>query len=160
MTNNHRDNRGAGTGVILAGSNPFARGIWDVYETTNPLIGLFERSFWLEGNPNSWPPNVSSRKILDEALDDFSIWVDTNLVDNLIFLEWTNIRIMGGIANIHGKQIAGSAYRREKERKTKGIVDAYDDHPSTVGYELRLSERDAVTFVTLWGGYEPTPSNV
>ena len=153
MTNNHRDNRGAGTGVILAGSKPFARGIWDVYETTNNHIGLFERSFWLQGN-DKWPGNVGTRNILSEALDDFARFVDENFQDNLIMLEWTNIRVMGGIGSIDGKQIAGSVYLEEKAKKAKGIVDAYEDTPRIMGYELRVSERDAFTFLTLWKGYD------
>ncbi len=40
--------RGAGTGIIKKGAVPFRRGYWNVYETTTPYIGLFERSFWLE----------------------------------------------------------------------------------------------------------------
>lgn len=137
--------RGAGIGVIPAGTKPMKRGIWDMYETTNPYIGLFERCFWIEFNYESWP----GRDLREAALDELATFFDQNIKDNIIVLEYAHIRVMGGVVNM----TAGKAYFQEK--KHRGKKKKFSDEYMASGYELRLSERDAITFATLWKGYEP-----
>lgn len=151
----NRANRSAGTGVILAGSEPIKRGIWDIYETTNPLIGLFDRSFWIEFNFNNLDVRKFKSNISVKSIEAFSHFVDKNFKDNLIFMEWSSIKVMGGVGSIKGKQVAGKVYRREKKAKEQGLGDQ-NYYPMVSGYELRTSQRDAVTFLTLWQGYDGT----
>lgn len=139
-------NRGAGTGVIPSGSAPMRRGIWDLYETTNPLIGLFERSFWIELNRDT---EYLNKDVRDAALEELAHFFENNIKDNLIFLEHSNLRVMGGVS-IN----AGTSYLRDKERKKRNIQDKYQDEYSVQGYELRMSYDDAVTFLSLWQGYK------
>lgn len=141
---NH-SNRGAATGVIYSGSRPMKRGIWDLYETTNPLIGLFERSFWIELNSDTEHINDNIR---DAALNELAHFFENNIKDNLIFLELSTKRVMGGVS-IN----AGTSYLRDQKRKKQKIKDKYQDEYSVQGYELRMSYNDAVTFLALWQGY-------
>jgi hypothetical protein len=144
--------RGAGSGIIPAGAKPMKRGVWDVYETTHPFIGLFDRCFWIEFNDD----HQYDSRLREEALEDLSYFFDENMKDNLIMLEFSNMRIMGGIANISGKSRAGIVYREEKERNKKH-KPKFPDTPLVYGYELRFCHEDAVTFATLWPGYEAKP---
>lgn len=138
--------RGAGSGVIRAGSVPIRRGVWDLYETTHPLIGLFERCYWIElSNMEHYLSDKEREKALEELANFFKL----NIKDNLIMLDYSHLRIMGGVS-IN----AGESYLRDKKRKSQGIKDKFADMPFNAGYELRFSERDAVTFLALWRGYE------
>lgn len=143
-------NRAAGSGVILAGSKPMRRGKWNVYETTNPDIGHFDRCFWIECvdrymHDNEW---------IENALEELSHFFDANFNDNLILLAYTHIRVMGGVTTLDGKCQAGRVYRQEKERAKKKKPKWPDTHLVT-GYELRTCHADAVAFLTLWtGSYE------
>ena len=138
--------RGAGPGIVKRGSIPMKRGIWDLYETTHPFIGLFERCYWIEPAEST---GYLSDKERDEALEEIAKFFELNIQDNMIMLECSNMRIMGGVS-----VNAGTSYLNEKERKRRGLKDRHEDHPSVQGYELRFSQRDAVTFLSLWRGYE------
>lgn len=141
-------NRSAGTGVILTGTMPMRRGAWDLYETTNPSIGHFDRCFWLEFR-NDHP----TEEMKVATLKNLAKFFEGNISDNLIMLEFTDIRIMGG-TSIN----AGTSYMRELQRKKRnkerGVVEKWPDVPVLLGYELRFNAPDAVTFLTLWPGYE------
>lgn len=146
---NNEADRGAGTGIIKKGAVPFQRGYWNVYETTTPYIGLFDRSLWLETSDVNHDHNSELR---EAALEDLSYFFDDNMKDNLIMLDFSHIRVMGGVATINGECRTGQSYREAKERN-KRRKPKFPELHLTVGYELRLSERDAVTFLTLWKGY-------
>ncbi len=73
--------------------------------------------------------------------------------DNLIMLDFSNIRVMGGVCSADGKYHAGQVYRENKERNKKRKPKFPEIYLNN-GYELRLSERDAVTFLTLWKGFD------
>ena len=139
--------RSAGSGVIPAGTAPMRRGEWDLYETTNPSIGHFERCFWLEYR-NDFP----TADVTNATLKNLAKFFEGNIKHNLIFLEFSNMRVMGGVS-IN----AGTSYLRDVDRKKRnakrGIVDKFPDVPLTQGYELRFDTEDAVTFLTLWPGY-------
>lgn len=148
--------RGAGSGIIPAGAVPMKRGIWDLYETTNPLIGLFDRCFWIEVNETA----KFQRNMYDDALEDLSYFFDKNMKHNLIMIEFSNTRIMGGVVNAQGKHNAGECYRQSKKRN-EIRSPKFPDTTLILGYELRFDEEDAFTFLTLWPGYEQlTSSNV
>ena len=135
MTQQNNDRcRPAGTGIIKAGTKPDKRGVWDLYETTNPRIGLFDVSLWIERNDDLSHKN-------EDALKEIAIFVRDNIKENIIMLEFNHKRIMGGYGS--GEK-AGRTY-------LEGDHDILD---FSEGYEIRLMHSDAVTFMTLWHGYE------
>ena len=143
----NKEDRGAGSGVIRAGSKPMERGVWDVYETTNPYIGLFDRCFWLEVRASK---DYLDKKQREAALSELAAFFVDNIKDNIIFLDFSSKRIMGGVS-IN----AGTSYFNQKNRSARSKrKDRFPDEFHTQGYELRMSEKDAVTFLTLWKGYE------
>lgn len=146
---NNTYNRPAGTGIVYAGSKPMVRGVWDLYETTNPGIGHFQRCFWLEYGSDDHPDD----ELKAATLMNLAKFFEGNIKDNLIILEFYDIRVMGGVS-IN----AGTSYIREVKRKKmdakRGVVDKWPDVPLLLGYELRFDHDDAVTFMTLWPGYD------
>ena len=130
--------RPAGSGIILASQQPYKRGVWDLYETTNPRIGIFELSFWIELREG-----VDTN--YDVALDELATFIRDNIKENIVVIEHGHQLIMGGFGS---GEAAGRVFLDKKRRKktTRGyMVD---------GYEVRLMQGDAVTFLALWRGHE------
>lgn len=130
--------RPAGSGIILASQQPYKRGVWDLYETTNPRIGIFELSFWIELREG-----VDTN--YDVALDELATFVRDNIKENIVVIEHGHQLIMGGFGS---GEAAGRVFLDKKRRK-KTTRDYMVD-----GYEVRLMQGDAVTFLALWRGHE------
>lgn len=130
--------RPAGSGIIKADSVPSRRGIWDLYVTSQPSIGMFDVAIWLEYSSEYSP----SDEVKQKALDEIAAFIRDNVKNNVIMLEFSHKRIMGGFGS--GEQ----AGRNFLER------DDVSDLALTDGYELRLTNKDAVTFLALWQGFE------
>lgn len=144
MTSKYNNNtdRGAGCGVIRAGALPDRRGVWDLYDLQPYYIGMFDRAFWIEYADDIWFADEHRAA----ALDELATFFDDNIKDNLIMMEHIHKTIMGGIFGMK----VGEEYRKRINRKKPG---KFERTGLLAGYELRFSERDAVTFKTLWKGY-------
>lgn len=138
-------------GMIRAGAKPMRRGVWDLYELTNNDIGGFEKSFWLEHTDEFYFPHDQH----EAALDELAVFFRDNIVDNIVFMEFTHTIIMGGVTDLQstaGKCVHRDYFQRKRWKK-EGVVEKFPRTPLISGYELRLSKRDAITFLTLWRGY-------
>jgi hypothetical protein len=131
--------RPAGSGVIVKSQEPHKRGVWDLYETTNPRIGMFEVSYWLElqeGVTTSY----------DEALKELAVFVRDNIKENIVVIEHGHQLVMGGFGSgeAAGRNFLNPPKRRKSTRRDYMIE----------GYEVRLMWEDAVAFLALWRGHE------
>jgi hypothetical protein len=130
--------RPAGSGVIAEGTPPIKRGLWNLYNNTNPHIGLFEVSYWIELDDNA---------DLDErlpALDELACFIRDNVKENIVVIEFGHKMLMGGYGS--GEK-AGNYYLNNKD-----IAD--ENQWFKQGYEIRLMYEDAVTFMALWKGHD------
>jgi hypothetical protein len=130
--------RPAGTGVILKSQNAHKRGVWDLYETTNPRIGVFETAYWIELQEGV---QVS----YDDALAELAAFVRDNIKENIVVIEHGHQLVMGGFGS---GEAAGRVFLNEQRGKQTARDYMID------GYEVRLMWEDAVTFLALWRGHE------
>lgn len=130
--------RPAGTGIVLASQQPHKRGVWDLYENTNPRIGIFEVSYWIE-----LQEGVDAN--YDVALDELAVFIRDNIKENIVVIEHGHQLVMGGFGS---GEAAGKVFLDKKRRK-KTTRDYMID-----GYEVRLMWEDAVTFLALWRGLD------
>jgi len=131
--------RPAGSGVIYSSQEPIKRGVWDLYETTNPRIGMFEICYWIEVGENTKEYNK------ENALNELATFLRDNIKSNVVVVEHSHRILMGGFGS---GEAAGRVYLNKRHRKSYGR-DLITD-----GYEVRLMQEDAVTFLALWRGHE------
>lgn len=132
--------RPAGSGFILPSQTPIKRGMWNLYETTNPRIGVFEVSLWVELEDEV--PHDHSE--IDLALKELATFIRDNIKENIVVLEFGHSLIMGGYGN--GER-AGRNFLKNGKRES-------DNSYFATGYEIRMMQADAVTFMALWQGHE------
>jgi hypothetical protein len=130
--------RPVGTGIVLANQESHKRGVWDLYETTNPRIGIFEVSYWIELREGV---DIN----YDDALNELATFVRDNIKENIVVIEHGHQLVMGGFGS---GEAAGRVFL-DKKRKKQTARDYMID-----GYEVRLMWEDAVTFLALWRGHE------
>lgn len=127
--------RPVGSGGIYPNQEPIKRGVWDLYETTNPRIGSFEVCYWIE---------VGSKEYNKEnALNELAVFLRDNIKSNVVIVEHSHMIVMGGFGS---GEAAGRVYLNKRHRKAYGRDKTID------GYEIRLMYDDAVTFMALWRG--------
>lgn len=141
MSKHNYGGRPAGSGYLEPNAKPDKRGVWNLYENTNPRIGVFETSFWIELDE---PVAEISR---EQALEELAIFIRDNVKSNIVIVEHNHRIAMGGYGSgeAAGRIFLSPHPSHKKERERDTIVD---------GYEVRLMREDAVAFMTLWRGYE------
>ena len=131
--------RPAGSGFIHADAKPLRRGVWDLFENTNPRIGVFENSFWIE-----LAEGVSCN--YDKALEELAVFIRDNVKANIVIVEHNHHIIMGGYGS--GEAAGRNFLKPQPARKRDRVRDTMVD-----GFEIRMMYDDAVTFLALWQGY-------
>jgi hypothetical protein len=131
--------RPAGSGLIHDSAKPLRRGVWDLYVTTNPRIGIFEASYWLE-----LAEGVECN--YDTALAELAEFIRDNIEANIVVIEHNHHIIMGGYGSgeAAGRNFLKPQPARKKNQQRDTMID---------GFEIRLMHDDAVTFLALWQGY-------
>lgn len=138
MSKNNYNCRPAGSGCLEPNAKPDKRGVWNLYENTNPHIGVFEVSFWIE---------LDDGVDREDALKELATFIRDNVKSNVIIVEHSHRILMGGYGSgeASGKNFLSPQPKRKKDLGRGSLVD---------GYEVRLMREDAVAFMTLWQGYE------
>lgn len=144
MSISKESQRPAGSGLIHDSAKPHRRGVWHLYENTNPRIGLFEASFWIELDDDVH--NIDR----DKALEELATFIRDNIKSNIVVIEHSHHIIMGGYGS---GEAAGRNFLKPQPSRTK---DAARD-TIIEGFEVRLMHDDAVTFLALWQGYGHEP---
>lgn len=141
MSKHNYGGRPAGSGYLEPNAKPDKRGVWNLYDNTNPSIGVFEVSYWIELDE----PNNGINK--QEALKELAIFIRNNVKSNIIIVEHAHRIAMGGCGSgeAAGKIFLSEHPSDKKDHTRDYIVD---------GYEVRLMRNDAVAFLALWQGYE------
>lgn len=141
MSKHNYGGRPAGSGYLEPNARPDKRGVWNLYENTNPRIGVFEVSFWIELDDNV---HGIGR---EEALQELATFIRDNVKANIIIVEHSHRIMMGGYGSgeAAGRNFLSPQPKRKKDLSRDSLID---------GYEVRLMRKDAVTFITLWRGYE------
>jgi len=141
MTKHNYGGRPAGSGYLEPDAIPDKRGVWNLYETTNPSIGVFEVSFWIELDDDVHGVDR------EEALKDLAIFIRDNIKSNVIIVEHSHRIAMGGYGSgeAAGRNFLNPQPNHKKDLRRDSLID---------GYEVRLMRKDAVTFMALWRGYE------
>jgi len=131
--------RPAGSGVLFANSKPLRRGVWDLYDNTNPRIGMFEASYWIE-----LADGVECN--YDTALAELAEFIRDNIKANIVVIEHNHHIIMGGYGS--GEAAGRNFLKPQPSRKRDAARDTMIE-----GFEIRMMHDDAVTFLALWQGY-------
>ena len=131
--------RPAGSGLIYDNAKPLRRGVWDLYDNTNPRIGVFEASYWIE-----LAEGVECN--IDVALEELATFIRDNIDANIVVIEHNHHIIMGGYGS---GEAAGRNFLKPQPSR---IRDAARD-TIIEGFEIRMMHDDAVTFLALWQGY-------
>jgi hypothetical protein len=133
--------RPAGSGYLEPNAKPDKRGVWNLYENTSLRIGVFETSFWIE--LDDAVPSIER----EPALDELATFIRDNVKANVVIVEHSHRIMMGGFGSgeAAGRDFLSPHPSSKKQRHRFMIID---------GYEVRLMREDAVTFMSLWQGYE------
>lgn len=132
--------RPVGSGLIHDSAKPIKRGVWDLYENTNPRIGIFEASFWLELDDDVH--NIDR----DKALEELATFIRDNIKSNIVVIEHSHHIMMGGYGS--GEAAGRNFLKPQPSRKRDAVRDTIVE-----GFEIRLMHEDAVTFLALWQGF-------
>lgn len=138
MTKHNFAGRPAGSGYLEPDAKPDKRGVWNLYENTNPSIGVFEVSFWIE---------LDDGVDREDALKELATFIRDNVKSNVVIVEHSHRIAMGGYGS---GEAAGRIFLSPQPKRKKDL-----GRDSRIeGYEVRLMREDAVAFMTLWRGYE------